>query len=465
MSAHIIRILVDSKYLKIMVYRAGFHYDSWDRAISVKAAALQRTFANIGFTQDLVRDFGLPTEFKVTIKHWKALHLAADLSITLNEFLEELKAQDLLTPVSRSDIKIALDHFELDPYIRDTILDFTEPISSGMMALELYQQRRQWKFYDEMLTYDGICSKVDGRFYPVPYSRPKRGAPKKDSKRYPVFYDLELKHAGSSRKSRFQPIKDFGLPRSDILFYKMASILQDNDRDALDRFCIGFLEVTGQIIRKKFSPSPIDDISYEKILVIYDSRETRAGIFTFPKLQVFQPSNWSEYVSKLDLKRKRNNPREMRIKFTTGPTIREAIYQNVSNDVKVLIGEMVQEVISFLQAGCRFWGGILIESFLTHHYGHYYGREVNFINGWLYEDKSAFLEKDRVGLGQLWNEALIKSDVGKIVTDFADPVKMARQIKWRRTKENPKRKRRQKYDKERKFRRKRVHNKIWAMKI
>lgn len=237
---------------------------------------------------------------------------------------------------------------------------------------------------------------------------------------------------------------------------KMKSVLRDNDRDALDRFCIGFLEVTGQIIRKIWSPSPIDDISYEKILVIYDSRETHA----------FQPSNWSEYVSKLDLKKsRRHRPQEMRIKFTSGPTIREAIHQNVSNDVKVMISDMVQEVISFLQAGCRFWGGLLMESFLTNHYGHFYGKEVNFINGWLYEDKSAFLDKDLVGLGQLWDEALIKSDVGKIVIDFADPIKMARQIKWRRTKENPKRKRRQKYDKERKFRRKRVHNKVWATKI
>jgi len=404
--------------------------------ISVKTADLQNTLANIiGVTQDLARDFDLPPELSVPTKYWKALRHTADFSNILSGMLEELTAQDLLKPIARSDIKIALNHFQFDPYVRDLILDFTEPMSFAMIAEELYRQRKYWKAHDEVFSYDGMIMEGPNHQY-----------------------------------NRFRSINEFWswLEASGYLLQSIGGVLLKEDYDwlsrshgtfskSIDRFRIGFLEVTGIFHKRK--DSGCRDITYQKIPVMYDVYKEYSYIYgNLTMIHAFRPSQWNEYISKLNLKKHRHKQQEVRLKFTSGPTLREAIHLNVSNDVKHMISDMVKQLVSFLQAGCRSWAGCLIEELLLN----LYEKEVRFINGWLYEKKDTSRKGDCVDLDQQWGKASLTSDLGKVALD---PIKTSRQIKWKRTKENSQRKRRQKYDKDRKFRRKRVHNKVWATKV
>jgi len=401
----------------------GGHYDWSTRdPISVKTADLQNTLANIGVTQDFARDFGLPAELSVPTRYWKALHRTADFSNILSGMLEELTAQDLLKPITRSDIKIALNHFQFDPCVRDLILDFTEPMSFAMVAQELFRQRKYWKAHDEVFSYDGMDMK------------------------------------GPNYQSRFRSINDFWseLEASGCLLASISGVLLQPDCESIDRFRIGFLEVTGIFHKKK--SSGCRDITYQKIPVMYDVYKGFGMYYNLQqRIHAFRPSQWNEYISKLNLKKHRHKQQEVRLKFTSGPTLREAIHLNVSNDVKHMISDMVKQLVSFLQAGCRLWAGRTIQERLN-----IFEKQVRFINGWLYEEKGTSRKGDCVDLDRQWGKASLTPDLGKVALD---PIKTSRQIKWQRTKENSQRKRRQKYDKDRKFRRKRVHNKVWATKV
>jgi len=378
-------------------------YDEHQHAIvSVKTADVQNKLTNIGFTQDLVRDFGFPTELSIPCNHWTALRCTSDFANSMSEILEELRAQELLllNPTSRIDIKSALDLFEFPTYIKDLILDFTAPMLPSVMAQELFQQRKRWKNHDKLLSYVASCEWIEQEY---------RG------------YDYKLKR-------RFKRGRDR---------YSLSIYLNENYDDYWPN---GFRQYTFQSIEDHW----------------LSIRETERYLF--------QPSQWNEYIRQVGMKRFRNKsyrPRKFKLKFTSGPTLREAIHQDVHNDVKIMVSDMVKEAISFLQLGCRFWASNVLANLK------FCGKEWRVMHGGLKafrvdmpEDENASREKDCFGLGELSCPGT--SSIGEI---DSDPIKAARKIKWQRTKENSQRKRRQKYEKDRKFRRNRVHNKAWATKV
>jgi len=448
-------------------------YDEHQHAIvSVKTADVQNKLTNIGFTQDLVRDFGFPTELSIPCNHWTALRCTSDFANSMSEILEELRAQELLllNPTSRIDIKSALDLFEFPTYIKDLILDFTAPMLPSVMAQELFQQRKRWKNHDKLLSYVASCEWIEQEYRGYDYKLKRRF--KRGRDRYSLSIYLNENYddywPNGFRQYTFQSIEDHWLSIRETeryLIQWMAGILLGGNCEYthyIDRFRIGFLQITG-IINKRQTVRECENVSYEKIPVIHASIPNPYHN-QWSTFHVFQPSQWNEYIRQVGMKRFRNKsyrPRKFKLKFTSGPTLREAIHQDVHNDVKIMVSDMVKEAISFLQLGCRFWASNVLANLK------FCGKEWRVMHGGLKafrvdmpEDENASREKDCFGLGELSCPGT--SSIGEI---DSDPIKAARKIKWQRTKENSQRKRRQKYEKDRKFRRNRVHNKAWATKV
>jgi len=448
------------QFLDLLNY-GGFEsilrYDEDRHAIvSVKTSDVQNKLTNIGFTQDLVRDFGLPTELSIPCNHWTALRCASDFANSMSEILEELRAQELLllNPTSRIDIKSALDLFEFPNYIKDLILDFASPMLPSVMAQELFQQRKRWKNHDKLLSYVVSCQKrswFDREYALNVYLNEKY----EDS--WPNYFKI----------FPFQSIEDhwIGIRERRLYIRWIAGIFLEENCEYIDRFRIGFLQITG-IINRNQTVRECENVSHEKIPVIYASSPSTPESHPNENLHVFQPSQWNEYVSKVEMNKSRNPffPPKLRLKFTCGPTLREVIHQDVHNDVKIMVSDMVKKVISILQTSCRFWASTLLASL------EFCGKEWRVMNGSLKAFRLDMPEDENVSReitpkGLLWFRELSCPKTSNIGEIDSDPIKAARKIKWQRTKENSQRKRRQKYEKDRKFRRKRVHNKVWATKV
>ena len=146
----------------------------------------------------------------------------------------------------------------------------------------------------------------------------------------------------------------------------------------------------------------------------------------------YQPAQWKEYLDK-KFRKKRGTSKKpripniigtpLKIHFTSGPTIREAIHQDVSKDVKSLISEIVKPIISCLQASSKSWTNQLFADLV--------------LNGNLegLDDEGFSLEEDR---------ATCPLEKVCLKAPELDPIKTSRKIKWQRTKEDSQRKRRQK---------------------
>jgi len=335
--------------------------------------------------------------------------------------------------------------------VRDLILDFTFPVLPGVMAEELFQQRHRWKTHKEMFSdVMKISQSWNGEFYNM--------EPEDDS-------DLIV-------RGRLQSFEDYWtkLSRHCQHSFMAAIILAGDDimhctefyRDwTIDRFRIGFFEIIGICDKRtnkfddfsnKLKSEEYRNITYEKIPVIYDtySPPNYCGpIFAQP----YQPAQWKEYLDK-KFRKKRGTSKKpripniigtpLKIHFTSGPTMREAIHQDVSKDVKSLISEIVKPIISCLQASSKSWTNQLFADLV--------------LNGDLegLDDEGFSLEEDR---------ATCPLEKVCVKAPELDPIKTSRKIKWQRTKEDSQRKRRQKYQKDRKFRQKRVHLKVQASRL
>lgn len=443
-------------------FGGGYYNDEPSRtSVLVKRDDLQHKLMNIGFTQNLSRDFDMPAEFKIPNSHWRAFCRASDFSDMLSEMLEELNVPE---PSQLIDTKAALDVFEFPNFVRDLILDFIFQVLPGLLAEELFQQRHLWKQNNEMFSdVMKISQSRNGEFYNM--------EPEDDS-------DLII-------RGKFQSFEDFWTILSTHCQHSfMASIiLAENDimklhdfnhfyRDwTIDRFRIGFFEIIG--IYHKHTNAWYDpchrmkvedyrNITYEKIPVIYDTYRPWTNYFRGITPQPYQPAQWKEYLDK-KFRKKRGTSKKpripniigtpLKIHFTSGPTIREAIHQDVSKDVKFMISEIVKPIISCLQASSKSWTNQLFAD-LVNDLVINGNRKAMWIGG--LDGKGFSLEEDRV-----------TCPLEKVCIEAPelDPIKTSRKIKWQRTKEDSQRKRRQKYQKDRKFRQKRVHLKVQASRL
>jgi len=122
----------------------------------------------------------------------------------------------------------------------------------------------------------------------------------------------------------------------------------------------------------------------------------------------------------------------------------------------------------FFQNNCKSWVGGLFNEL-----GEFGGKQWEFLNGNLraisnnaFGAEDPLRENDGVTYtyhfpNDDWYASYPEELRHTKVPEF-DSIKTARKNKWQRTKEDSKRKRRQKFDKESNFRRKRVHAKIQA---
>lgn len=255
----------------------------------------------------------------------------------------------------------------------------------------------------------------------------------------------------------------------------------DSDCVRLEKYRIGFFEIIGvcdmeegyeDIFRKKIRDrgnsirencgKGYRDIHYEKIFVLYETDVSDSYHGWFPI--AFKPEEWDEYFSKLNLKKLKYGHQPVKIKFTSGPTIREAFHQDVQNDVKFLIGNMAKELISLLQADLNWWVKNLFDDLDID------GKWWRWTNG---GHTIIPLKKRRpLVLVERCKDDYVPYEIEKMHANaaYCDPMKTARKIKWKRTKENSRsqRKRRRKCAKEskfsRKFRQNRLHARIQAVK-
>jgi len=413
--------------------------------VTVKTEDFRKKLASVGFRQDLLHSFDLPVELSIPTAYWTAFCRASDFSIDMGEILEELNAQGISKPLSHVDMGKTLDSFDFPTPVIDLILEFYEPMSPGEIAEELFQQRNLWKAHRRTFSDD---------------------------------YDFNI-HSRFGRFSRdMLSCKDYWTKEPRCNFIQMGEIILGDASECvqMERYRIGFLEIT-RISDKDdalYLKEGWAEINYEKILVLYDTRvnydvhwKRRHGELEW-SAHAFQPPQWNEYISKSGAQR------YARIKFTSGPTIREAIRQNVQNDVKFVISDMAKELISFLQVNCKLWVGELFSEF---------DEDDVFLGGkhWLFSNgglkamstnlhgaEDPLRENDGVTYTYYydWKDPKFNNENPEMYTkvpDF-DPIKTARKNKWERTKANSNRKRRRKYEKENNFRRKRVHSKIQAWK-
>jgi len=414
--------------------------------ISVKKEDFQKKLTNIGFN---LRDFDLSVELSIPTLFWTAFCRASDFSVDMNKILEEFNAQGVAKPLSRYDLAKALDPFEFPTLVMDLIVDFYEPMSSGEIAEELFQQRNRWKNHPRTFSNDNFSLES---LFGHRVSHPDHNC---------GFY---------ARPS--MPLTRLNRPwcsLNEIILGEASDCVQ------MERYRIGFFEVTeiSNMDEEGYPAEGNRKINCEKILVLYESSgdacyipvRTHRKTKNAWSAQAFQPQQWNEYISRLGLKKVpqvRSGLQPVRIKFTSGPTIREAVHQNVQNDVKFVISDMAKELISFLQNDCKSWVGGLFNEL-----GEFGEKQWLFLNGNLRAmSVNAFGAEDplRENDGVTYTYYFPDDDWswwGTVVPEF-DSIKTARKNKWQRTKENSKRKRRQKYDKESNFRRKRVHVKIQA---
>jgi len=446
-------------------FGGGYYHDEPSRtSVSIKRDALQNKLTNIGFTQNLSRDFDMPAEFRIPTSHWRAFCRASDFSDMLNEMLEELNMREPSQPI---DTKVALDVFEFPDFVRDLILDFIFPMLPGLLAEELFQQRHRWKTHNEMFSdHMKISQSRNGKLYNM--------EPEDDS----VFF---------VPRGKFQSFEDYwtGLTRHHQHSFMASIILAEDDimklhsfnyiyRDwTIDRFRIGFFEIIGIYDKRFYDPRFYDpfnklksedyrNIIYEKIPVIYDAYRPWTNYIHGITPQPYQPAQWKEYLDR-KFRKKRGTAKKpripniigtpLKIHFTSGPTLREAIHQDVSKDVKSMISEIVKPIISCLQASSKSWTNQLFAD-LVHDFVINGNRKAMWIGG--LDGKGFSLEEDRVTCPL--EKVCVKAPE-------LDPIKTSRKIKWQRTKEDSQRKRRQKYQKDRKFRQKRVHLKVQASRL
>jgi len=433
--------------------------------VTVKTEDFRKKLASVGFRQDLLHSFDLPVELSIPTAYWTAFCRASDFSIDMGEILEELNAQGISKPLSHVDMGKTLDSFDFPTPVIDLILEFYEPMSSGEIAEELFQQRNRWKNHHRTFSNDNYKW---GSLYGHRVSHPDHN--------WDYHYNRPSMPLARLNMP-FDTLKDYWMKHRCWGSLNETILGEVSDCVQMERYRIGFFEVTGisNMDEEGYPAEGYRKINCEKILVLYESSVEscyiRGHFEDAWSAQAFQPQQWNEYISKLGLKKVpqvRYRLQPVRIKFTSGPTIREAIHQNVQNDVKFVISEMAKELISFLQNDCKSWVGGLFNEL-----GEFGEKQWLFLNGNLramsvnaFGAEDPLRENDGVTYtyhfpNDDWYWSYPEELTRTMVPEF-DSIKTARKNKWQRTKENSKRKRRQKYDKESNFRRKRVHAKIQA---